>query len=126
MTIPPLAGHLGEEVSMPAVTEEESSSQRPRGRTLEAQGGLLDDTGVAAFLAEPYANEATSLRRYDDRAKVPGGQKKDVISPGSLRPERSHTWMPPFFVVPRGPLGQLVDWPVPFRRRSAVLGGVGR
>jgi predicted HD phosphohydrolase len=41
-------------------------------RTLEIQGGLLDSDGMAAFEAEPYAVDAVALRRYDDRAKVPG------------------------------------------------------
>jgi predicted HD phosphohydrolase len=41
-------------------------------RTLRTQGGLLDTDGVGAFEAEPYCADAITLRRLDDRAKVPG------------------------------------------------------
>ncbi len=40
--------------------------------SLEQQGGIFDDTGAQAFLAQPFAAEAIRLRRYDDLAKVPG------------------------------------------------------
>ena len=41
-------------------------------RTLELQGGLLDDEAVARFEAEPCAADALVLRRADEAAKVPG------------------------------------------------------
>lgn len=47
-------------------------------RTMRTQGGLLDDDAVAAFEAEPYAAEAVTLRRLDDRAKVPGAGTPDL------------------------------------------------
>jgi predicted HD phosphohydrolase len=40
--------------------------------TLEAQGGLLDDTERAALDAEPHLHALLVLRRADDDAKVPG------------------------------------------------------
>lgn len=40
--------------------------------TLRRQGGALDDGGVAAFRDSPLADDALSLRRADDRAKVAG------------------------------------------------------
>ena len=39
--------------------------------TLEAQGGLMDDTGVAALGAAPDLDALLALRRADDDAKVP-------------------------------------------------------
>jgi predicted HD phosphohydrolase len=41
-------------------------------RTLELQGGLLDDEAVARFEAEPLAADALVLRRADEAAKIPG------------------------------------------------------
>jgi predicted HD phosphohydrolase len=41
-------------------------------RTLELQGGMLDDEAVARFEAEPLAADALVLRRADEAAKVPG------------------------------------------------------
>lgn len=40
--------------------------------TLALQGGIYSSAEAAAFAAQPYAQEATRLRRYDDLAKVPG------------------------------------------------------
>jgi gamma-butyrobetaine dioxygenase len=39
--------------------------------TLEVQGGPMTDREVAAFEAEPYAEDAVRLRRWDDAAKDP-------------------------------------------------------
>lgn len=39
--------------------------------TLEVQGGPMDREEVAAFEAEPYADDAVRLRRWDDAAKDP-------------------------------------------------------
>lgn len=47
-------------------------------RTLRAQGGLMDDEEVAAFVAEPRAVDALVLRGYDDRAKDPGATTPDL------------------------------------------------
>ncbi|MFT4992544.1 MAG: phosphonate degradation associated HDIG domain protein [Polaromonas sp.] len=40
-------------------------------RSLELQGGAYSEAELAIFLAQPYAEEAVRLRRYDDLAKVP-------------------------------------------------------
>jgi phosphonate degradation associated HDIG domain protein len=40
-------------------------------RSLEQQGGIFTDAQALAFIAQPYAEEAVRLRRYDDSAKVP-------------------------------------------------------
>jgi len=39
-------------------------------RSLEQQGGVFDEAQAHAFIAQPYAEEAVRLRRYDDLAKV--------------------------------------------------------
>lgn len=41
-------------------------------RSLVLQGGPMDAPGCARFLALPYAQDALSLRRWDDAAKKPG------------------------------------------------------
>jgi phosphonate degradation associated HDIG domain protein len=41
-------------------------------RSFVVQGALLGPEEVAAFRALPYATAAVALRRWDDRAKVPG------------------------------------------------------
>ena len=41
-------------------------------RSLALQGGVFSPEQAAAFLAKPYAQEATRVRRWDDAAKVPG------------------------------------------------------
>ncbi len=41
-------------------------------RSLEIQGGLLDDAEVAALEALPFLDDAVKLRLWDDRAKVEG------------------------------------------------------
>jgi hypothetical protein len=46
-------------------------------RSLEQQGGVFDEAQASAFIAQPYAEEAVRLRRYDDLAKV-----KDKPVPG--------------------------------------------
>jgi predicted HD phosphohydrolase len=51
--------------------------------TLEAQGGLMDETEVAALAAAPDLDALLALRRADDDAKVPG-----LTVPGL------HTWLP--------------------------------
>jgi phosphonate degradation associated HDIG domain protein len=40
-------------------------------RSLELQGGPFQHDELTAFLAQPFADEAVRLRRYDDLAKVP-------------------------------------------------------
>lgn len=40
-------------------------------RSLELQGGRFDAAGAAAFIAEPHAEEAVRLRRWDEAAKEP-------------------------------------------------------
>ncbi len=38
-------------------------------RSLELQGGIFDDESARAFLSKPWAEDAMSLRRWDDAAK---------------------------------------------------------
>jgi predicted HD phosphohydrolase len=45
--------------------------------SLEQQGGVFDESQAQTFIAQPYAEEAVRLRRYDDLAKV-----KDKQVPG--------------------------------------------
>jgi len=40
-------------------------------RSLELQGGAYSEAELGVFLAQPFAEEAVRLRRYDDFAKVP-------------------------------------------------------
>lgn len=40
--------------------------------SLELQGGAFDAAGAEAFLAQPHAEDALLLRRFDDLAKEPG------------------------------------------------------
>jgi phosphonate degradation associated HDIG domain protein len=40
--------------------------------SLEQQGGIFDEEQAQAFIAQPFAEEAVRLRRYDDLAKVKG------------------------------------------------------
>ena len=40
--------------------------------SLKLQGGPLDEGGVKAFEALPFAQDAARLRRYDDQGKIPG------------------------------------------------------
>ncbi len=41
-------------------------------RSLELQGGPFSEAELQSFIAQPFAEEAVRLRRYDDLAKVPG------------------------------------------------------
>jgi predicted HD phosphohydrolase len=52
-------------------------------RTLEVQGGRLDDAERAALEAEPHLADVLTLRRADDAAKVPG---RDVPPLAHWRP----------------------------------------
>ncbi|MDO9277957.1 MAG: HD domain-containing protein [Polaromonas sp.] len=47
-------------------------------RSLELQGGAYTSEELAGFLAQPYAEEAVRLRRYDDLAKVPKASTPDL------------------------------------------------
>jgi predicted HD phosphohydrolase len=38
-------------------------------RSLELQGGIFSSEEAEAFLAKPYAEDALSVRKWDDRAK---------------------------------------------------------
>ena len=46
--------------------------------SLSLQGGPFTETQLEAFMAQPYAEEAVRLRRYDDFAKVPQKQTPDL------------------------------------------------
>ena len=41
-------------------------------RSLTLQGGVFSRSQVEAFMAKPFAANAVRVRRWDDRAKVPG------------------------------------------------------
>ena len=41
-------------------------------RSLEKQGGAFKKDEASEFLQRPYARDAIKLRKWDDRAKVPG------------------------------------------------------
>ena len=41
-------------------------------RSLELQGGVFSSAEAARFIAQPYAQDAVSVRRWDDLAKVAG------------------------------------------------------
>ncbi|MGE0718957.1 MAG: phosphonate degradation HD-domain oxygenase [Alphaproteobacteria bacterium] len=41
-------------------------------RSLNLQGGVFDEAGADAFIAQPYAQAAVAVRRWDDIGKVPG------------------------------------------------------
>ncbi len=43
-------------------------------RTLALQGGPMDETEIETFLDRPFSGDAVTLRRLDDRAKVPGAR----------------------------------------------------
>lgn len=47
-------------------------------RSLQLQGGIFSDAEAAEFAARPYAADAVSLRRWDDRAKVQGKATPDL------------------------------------------------
>jgi gamma-butyrobetaine dioxygenase len=41
-------------------------------RTLDLQGGPMEEAELGAFEADPWSSDAVRLRRWDDEAKVPG------------------------------------------------------
>lgn len=41
-------------------------------KSLALQGGPMNEEQAAAFLRNPFANEAIALRQWDDEAKIPG------------------------------------------------------
>lgn len=43
-------------------------------RSLELQGGMMNDAEISGFKAEPYSDEAIRVRRFDDMAKSPSAQ----------------------------------------------------
>lgn len=47
-------------------------------RSLELQGGAYSHDKLATFMAQPFAEEAVRLRRYDDLAKVPNKSTPDL------------------------------------------------
>ncbi len=46
--------------------------------SLEVQGGIYSDVEAAAFIAQPYAEDAVKLRRWDDAAKSPRLKTPDL------------------------------------------------
>jgi phosphonate degradation associated HDIG domain protein len=47
-------------------------------RSLQLQGGIFRDSEARFFIAQPFAQEAVKVRRYDDLAKVPGKLVPDI------------------------------------------------
>jgi phosphonate degradation associated HDIG domain protein len=47
-------------------------------RSLQLQGGIFRDSDARIFIAQPFAQEAVKLRRYDDLAKVKGKVVPDI------------------------------------------------
>ena len=47
-------------------------------RSLALQGGIFSRAEVEAFMAKPFAEHALRVRRWDDRAKVPGQSTPDL------------------------------------------------
>lgn len=47
-------------------------------RSLALQGGVFDDAQASAFIAKPFADDAVSLRRWDDAAKDAGKRTPDL------------------------------------------------
>ena len=47
-------------------------------RSLELQGGAYSEDELATFMAQPFAEEAVRLRRYDDLAKVANKATPDL------------------------------------------------
>jgi predicted HD phosphohydrolase len=47
-------------------------------RALQLQGGPFSGEDAARFVRMPYAREAIMLRRWDDRASVPGGVTRNL------------------------------------------------
>ena len=64
-------------------------------RTLVVQGGIMSRADVTAFAAHPWVADAVALRRWDDRAKVPGkratplAQREPLIRRWFARPPRA-------------------------------------
>jgi gamma-butyrobetaine dioxygenase len=53
-------------------------------RSLELQGGPLKNDDLLRFRETPYHREAVRLRRWDDRAKVPGWAVPDIAHYAAL------------------------------------------
>ncbi len=47
-------------------------------RSLEVQGGVLSAAQATAFIGQPYADEAVTLRRWDEQAKDPDAQTPEL------------------------------------------------
>ncbi|MEL3888790.1 phosphonate degradation HD-domain oxygenase [Ferrovibrio sp. MS7] len=46
--------------------------------SLEVQGGIYSEAEAAAFIAQPFAQDAVMLRRWDDAAKTPKLRTPDL------------------------------------------------
>ena len=69
----PVRLHVAAKRYLSTVESEYRQSLSPASeRSLQLQGGLFDDDGVAAFKREPYFADAVQLRRWDDLAKIDG------------------------------------------------------
>ena len=53
-------------------------------RSLELQGGAFTEREAASFIAQPFAEAAVRLRRWDEAAKVPDARTPELESFGPL------------------------------------------
>ncbi|MEC5397520.1 phosphonate degradation HD-domain oxygenase [Uliginosibacterium sp. H1] len=71
--VQPIRLHVAAKRYLCAVDADYWASLSPASKhSLELQGGIYDTEQACAFIAQPYAEEAVRLRRYDDLAKTPG------------------------------------------------------
>jgi phosphonate degradation associated HDIG domain protein len=71
--IEPIRLHVGAKRFLCRVERDYAQTLSPASRrSLALQGGIFNDIEAERFLARPWAWDALRLRRWDDRAKVPG------------------------------------------------------
>ena len=74
-----VAAHVNAKRYLVAVEPEYRARLSPASlRSLEKQGGALDERSAARFEQLPWARDALALRRWDDAAKMPGGAQLEV------------------------------------------------
>jgi phosphonate degradation associated HDIG domain protein len=68
----PIRLHVDAKRCLCAIDKDYFSTLSPDSvRSLKLQGGIFSDEEAADFLQKPYAEDAVSLRRWDDLAKSP-------------------------------------------------------
>lgn len=69
----PIRLHVDAKRYLCAVSDSYWASLSPASKhSLELQGGVFTEMQAEGFSKRPYAEDAASLRRWDDRAKTPG------------------------------------------------------